>query len=313
MEFERRLSGLELRAEGRRLSGTVMRFGDVSPSHRERFEPGSIRLAESVHLDLHHDPERAVAWHPGGGLALDNGRQALAMRADLPPIPAADRALAEIRAGRVNGLSVEFRALSERREGEIRVIEEAELAGIGLVRSPSYDASRVEARRKRGAKMTIRIPADRDLECRCAGPERRLARYSGKTMVRELDKAFDQTRLILFNENYHAPLAAAKRGTLRRTGPLKVEADLPTGPAGDAVVAADEASGVIVRPFVDPATAKIVTVGGVAVYQEFELRALIATATDAREGWDEAVIAAGLAESQEDRAAPRRRERRLWL
>ena len=87
---ERRFTGVELRAEGRRLTGTVMRYGDTSPSHRERFEPGSLRMAEAVHLDLFHDPERAVAWFPGGGLKLDNGRQALAMRAQLPPIPAAD-------------------------------------------------------------------------------------------------------------------------------------------------------------------------------------------------------------------------------
>ena len=142
MEFERRFAGVELRAEGRRLSGTVLRYGDVSPTHKERFAPGSIRLAEAVHLDLAHDPERAVAWHPGGGLTLDNGRESLTMRAALPPIPAADRALAEIRAGRVNGLSVEFRALKESRDGEIRVIEDAVLAGIGIVRAPSYGASR---------------------------------------------------------------------------------------------------------------------------------------------------------------------------
>ena len=82
MTVERRPSATELRVEGRKLSGTVMRYGEVSPSHRGRFEPGSLRMAESVHLDLHHDIERAVAWHPGGGLTLDNGRDALTMRAE---------------------------------------------------------------------------------------------------------------------------------------------------------------------------------------------------------------------------------------
>ena len=146
---ERRSALGELRVEGRTLTGTVMRYGDVSPSHRERFEPKSLRMAESVHLDLFHDPERAVAWHPGGGLELENGDGALSMCALLPPIPAADRALAEIRSGNVNGLSVEFRAVRESRDGDIRVVEEAELSGIGIVRSPSYGASRVEARARR--------------------------------------------------------------------------------------------------------------------------------------------------------------------
>ena len=158
MEFERRVSGTEIRAEGRRLSGVVMRYGDVSPSHRERFEPGALRMAESVHLDLHHDVERAVAWHPGGGLALANGRGELRMTAELPPIPAADRALADVKAGRVDGLSVEFRAVKERRDGDIRVIEVAVLSGIAIVKAPSYGGSRVEARRRSGRTLRATIP-----------------------------------------------------------------------------------------------------------------------------------------------------------
>ena len=57
--------------------------------------------------------------------------------------------LSEIAAGRIVGLSVEFKALAERREGGIRVIERATLGGIGLVRSPSYTGSRVERRNRR--------------------------------------------------------------------------------------------------------------------------------------------------------------------
>ena len=149
MSTERRYSNTEFRLEGRKLTGTALRYGEVSPSHRERFEPGSIRLAESVHLDLHHDPERAVAWMPGGGMELRCDDAGVHLSADLPPIPAADRALAEIRAGTATGLSVEFRAIKDRREGDIRVIGEAVVSGIGIVRSPSYKGSRVEARAAR--------------------------------------------------------------------------------------------------------------------------------------------------------------------
>ena len=138
MEFERRTAATEIRVTGRKLTGVVMRYGEVSPSHRERFDPGSLRMAEAVHLDLFHDPERVIAWHPGGGMKLSNGRDALTMLAELPPIPAADRALDEIRSGAVGGLSVEFRPVKETRDGEIRVIQEAVLSGVGLVHSPSY-------------------------------------------------------------------------------------------------------------------------------------------------------------------------------
>ena len=333
MEFERRLSGLEIRAEGRRLSGTVMRFGDVSPSHRERFEPGSIRLAESVHLDLHHDPERAVAWHPGGGLELDNGRQALAMRADLPPIPAADRALAEIRAGRVDGLSVEFRALSERREGEIRVIEEAVLAGIGIVRSPSYGGSRVEARAKSGRTLRAVVPVDRELQCECIAQGGaasacramvRLEREVMQPMADMIDRAFAEAQagvqgrdVLAVGRNYGNPIASARRGTLRAVPTaqgLDIEADLPSGRVGDDVVAASETAGVIARPlidyesdeteFVDTAEGRVVT--------KARLRAILIGATDSREGWPDARIAYD-GNGEERLAAPRRRERRLWL
>ena len=158
---ERRYSAIEFRVEGRRLTGTVLRYGDVSPSHRERFEPGAFKFEAAVHLDLHHDAERAVAWHPGGGLVLTNGRDALTMTAELPPIPAADRALAEIRSGAASGLSVEFRSVKERQESGLRVIEAALLSGIGIVRERrpiKTPRSRLEsARRARG----LRTPGSR--------------------------------------------------------------------------------------------------------------------------------------------------------
>ena len=128
-EVERRAALGEIRVEGRKLTGTVIRYGEVSPSHKERFAPGSIRMAGAVHLDLNHDRERVVAYHPGGGLELSSGVRTLELVAELPPIPAADRALEEIRAGKVTGLSVEFRALKESRVDGVRVIEEAGIVG----------------------------------------------------------------------------------------------------------------------------------------------------------------------------------------
>ena len=149
--LERRAALGEIRVEGRTISGVVMKYGEVSPSHRERFEPGSLRMADAVHLDLNHDRERAVAWSPGGGLELRDEDGAMILSAELPPIPAADRALEEIRTGRVTGLSVEFRAQKESRVGGVRVIEEALLTGVGIVARPSYEGARIEARaRKHG-------------------------------------------------------------------------------------------------------------------------------------------------------------------
>ena len=328
MEFERRFAGFELRAEGRRLSGTVLRYGDVSPTHKERFAPGSIRLAEAIHLDLHHDVERAVAWHPGGGLALDNGRQALTMRAELPPIPAADRALAEIRAGRVNGLSVEFQAVQERREGEIRVIEDAVLAGIGIVARPSYGGSRVEARARSGRTLRATVPVDRDLVCQCiseggsASGCRAVVRMQREVMQPMADmiaRAFEDARagvqgsdVLAVAKDYSNPIASARRGTLRAVPSargLEIEADLPVGRVGDDVVAASETAGVIARPLVDWDRSEFVDGPDVRTVTKAYLRAILIGSTDARGGWPDARIA--YVADQEERAVPRRR--RAWL
>ena len=155
MKPERRTGPVEVRASGRRLAGVVMVYGQTSPSHRERFEPGSLRLSDSVHLDLHHDPLRAVAWLPGGGLELAEEDGEMRMIAELAPIPAGDLALDEVQRGETTGLSVEFIAREERDEGGIRVIRQAELVGVGLVRSPSYLASRVEARWQRRRRIWL--------------------------------------------------------------------------------------------------------------------------------------------------------------
>ena len=152
-EVERRAALGEIRVEGRKLTGTVIRYGEVSPSHRERFEPGAFRMAGVVHLDLNHDRERVVAYMPNGGLELEDRGTAVELSAELPPIPAADRALEEIRGGKTNGLSVEFRAIKESRVGGVRVIEEALLSGIGLVSKPSYEGSRVEARARKHGRL----------------------------------------------------------------------------------------------------------------------------------------------------------------
>ena len=147
-DIERRSVG-EVSVDGRRLSGVVMRYGEVSPSHRERFTPGALRIGDAVPLNLGHDPMRAIAWSPDGGLVLTNGDDALSLKVSLPPLPAADQALSEIRAGTTRGLSIEFRSEQESRDGDgVRVISAALLTGVGLVSKPSYSSSTVEARGK---------------------------------------------------------------------------------------------------------------------------------------------------------------------
>ncbi len=317
---ERRATGQELRADGRRLSGTVMRYGDVSPSHRERFEPGALRMAAAVPLNLFHDPERAVAWQPGGGLALRQDRDALTMTAELPPIPAADRALAMVREGQARGLSVEFRAVRERQDGGLRVIEEAVLSGIGIVRAPSYGGSRVEARARSGRTLRQRIPARKNLECRCSGASCKFARFVGEAMADMMDRAFENA-VAGFGSYSDSPLASAARGTMRarilRSGDGELEIDLPESVTGTAVVAAHEAAPLVVRPHIDADAADSRIEGETRIYETAPVRGFVVSATDAREGWPEAELIATPADVMDTELAsadaPRERRRRLWL
>jgi len=138
------------------LTGPVLVYGDVAPSYRERFEPGSIALDSAVSVNLGHERDKSIGWHPNGGLTLTDDSEALTMRLELPPIPAADRALAEIQAGKLTGLSVEYQALRERADDAgVMVVERAMLSGIGLVREPAYKQSRVRLRGKPWARGRV--------------------------------------------------------------------------------------------------------------------------------------------------------------
>ena len=162
--LERTIRPLELRAEGRRLEGTILKYGEISPNHQERFLPGAFSLDPGTTrwLDYRHDRTRVLAHTSGGGLTLRDSPEALLLEAELPSLPLSTRALDEIASGALQGLSIEFRAESESREGNIRVVEKADLAGIGLVASPSYPNSRVETRA--AGTLSTSIPCQRRLK-----------------------------------------------------------------------------------------------------------------------------------------------------
>lgn len=159
--MERRLFELRAEPDGRRLSGTAVRYGDTAemPWGEERIEAGAFAPIGDVILNASHDRASPLARTGGGGLELADSPEALQVRADLPATRAADDVLALVRAGVMRGLSIEFRAVAERMEGGVRIIERAALSGVAVVDTPAYPASEVEARRKatrpRAAKRRV--------------------------------------------------------------------------------------------------------------------------------------------------------------
>ena len=126
---------------GRTLSGVVLKYGDVSPTHRERFMAGAFGPELRAPLNVQHDPGMVIL--EAGEFVLTDSRMTLEIRAELPPESAA---LKLVKRGALNGYSVEFNAVAESRMGDVRVIERADLVGIGLVDVPSYPASVAEVR-----------------------------------------------------------------------------------------------------------------------------------------------------------------------
>ena len=135
MISERRAGG-ECRVAGRTLTGTAIRYGDISPDFAERFEAGAFGEVRAVDLNLQHDPGLIVVR----GATLTDGPRELSVRAELP---SGSAALALVRRRALNGFSVEFRARRERRDAAgVRVVEAADLIGLALVDRPAYPGSR---------------------------------------------------------------------------------------------------------------------------------------------------------------------------
>ena len=118
-DLERRYVELRADAEGRRLSGVAVTYGDTAtlPFGRERIEPGAFAPIGDVILNASHDRTTPLARTAGAGLDLADSAERLAFAATLPATRAADDILALVRSGVMRGASVEMRVTAERVRG----------------------------------------------------------------------------------------------------------------------------------------------------------------------------------------------------
>lgn len=289
----------------------VLKYGDVSPSHRERFVSGAFDLsANSTRwLDYRHDASRVLAHTDNGGLFLEDSPEALSMRATLPNLPLADKALQEVREGVLQGLSIEFRSIDETRDGEIRVVRKAELAGVGLVANPSYEESKVETRQA-GTISSI-IPYGSSLSCECYRGSGNCHTVQFESGSLELPDEEEGQDLVAIFKSFAAPLGSRKKGTLRtKETPkgLEVEIDLPDTTYSQDIVAASEGVPLYVRPLFDgeDLTSNEIETDGelVAHLRNVGVRAILIGGTPNNAGWPEAKVTP---------SRTSRRERYQWL
>ena len=302
-----RSAPLEVRATGRTLVGEAVVYGQQARDRPERFEPGAFQPLDRHRLNLQHDRGIILA-STGDRLTLTDSPQALTVAAELRD----GAALTLLRRGGLRGLSVEFRALQERRDNGVRVIERAKLEDVGLVDTPSY-GGRLEVRGRSGFSLRSSIPGGKRLRCECGGgAAAKFAIFMGDAVEELMNSVFEEfaKETIAAFGSYNQPLASVSKGTLRRAGSTGVVIDLPDDPNGHAVLAAHESTGVIVRPHLDMNASEYEEVGDALHYTKAVPRAFIVSATDAREGWPTPTI---IATTADDAPAPEVRRRRLWL
>lgn len=283
---------LEVRVDGRTLTGEAMVYGQRAVDRAERFEPGALVPVEPVTLNLQHDPERRIAGTDDGSLRLDHDDRALTISTELR---AGSAELSLVRRGALGGLSVEFHPIRERQENGLRVIERAALPAIGLVDRGSYRttvelrrslALVTEPRRWSGFTISSWIPPRRRLDCECSGPECHFAEMDEDGLVAAFDDAFAEDSTVIATwANYSQPVASVPSGTLRRVGATEVAIDLPDDIYGRAVIAGHESAGVVVRPYLDALESEAERVGETMRYTRPVIRAFVISTTDKRGGW----------------------------
>ena len=128
-------------ASDRRIRGRAATYYETAnPGTRDELKvaPGALKPNKTfgVWLDLGHDPKRLLASYPSGGMKLIDTSTHLDIEATIRPGPDGDEAVSLIQHG-LKGLSVEFEVKSWGVHEGVRLVKDAVLNAVALVRSPA--------------------------------------------------------------------------------------------------------------------------------------------------------------------------------
>ena len=112
-----------------------------------------------------HERGRPIGRTGGGGLELSDHPEQLAAALTLPNTRDGEDAAELLRLRVLRGWSVEFRAKKERYENGVRIVDEADLSGLGLVDRPAYGDSlaKIAKRFEQSPATTVQKPTSRFL------------------------------------------------------------------------------------------------------------------------------------------------------
>ena len=131
---QRRFFDLRFDEQERRVSGTVMRYGDTATlpwGEKEKFEPGAFGevAGSDVMLNVQHDRSLPIGRTTGGSMRLMDTGGALTVEATLPDTTIANDAFTNIRAGILRGFSASSSIPDETRmENDTIVVSEGDPA-----------------------------------------------------------------------------------------------------------------------------------------------------------------------------------------
>ena len=140
--FECRAADDPTRESAGRIVGTLLKYGEQASDRGEVFLPGSLSWDQAgIIINEQHNRAapivRATPFLDGDEVRID---------VKVPPTQRGRDAITNIKAGVWGGMSIEFKATSEGRRGNLREIRSAVLGGAALVDAGSYRGSTVEVR-----------------------------------------------------------------------------------------------------------------------------------------------------------------------
>ena len=135
------------------VEGVLIRYGERTRigSFEERFVAGSIGSVSTLDLiaNLQHNRQAPLA-RSGSGLTLTDTQTELRAKVSLPNTSHGNDARELIANGVLRGFSLEFRAVEEDWQGNLRTIKRAQVTGFGIVDRPAYAGSTIEEIRQNG-------------------------------------------------------------------------------------------------------------------------------------------------------------------
>ena len=141
----------EVEGKPTRLVGVLMDYGTEARDRREVFEASALKWDGPLILNRQHSRKNPILKftpiEASGRVSID---------VEVPSTVAGSDAVEEIRSGLFSGISIEFKSIKEVFVGGVRRISEAVLTGAGLVDTPAYSSSVVEARAKAARRESTR-------------------------------------------------------------------------------------------------------------------------------------------------------------